>query len=250
MDFVLFTGVQEEAGLKRNREIPFETQDTFKWTDIPTGICFLITLIAIGLAFAVNFRPLYYLNISWLELPESTGLNAVVIKENYNALIDYCSPFFRGDLVFPSLRASASGLSHFAEVKQIFTAIYIAGLVSLIFCIVSFTIKRRNNEYKYLLVSGIVAIVIPVILVILSLINFNALFKVFHMVVFNNDSWLFNPATDPIIDLLPETFFMECALIIAAVVIIGAVVVIIGYFVRKRNRKTERLLPIKKNYYY
>ena len=236
--------------MKRSREIPFETQETFKWTDIPTGICFFIALVAIGLAIAINFRPLYYLNISWLNIPESSGLNAVVIKENYNALIDYCSPFFKGDLVFPSLRASASGLSHFAEVKQIFTAIYIAGAVSLVFCVVLFILKRRNNEYNYLLVSGIIAIVIPVLLVILSLINFNALFMLFHMVVFNNDSWLFDPATDPIIDLLPETYFMECALIIAAVVIIGAVVVIIRYFVRKRSKKTERLLPIKKNYYY
>ena len=156
--------------MKRSREIPFETQDTFRWTDIPTGICFLIALVAIGLAIAVNFRPLYYLNISWLDIPESSGLNAVIIKENYNALIDYCSPFFKGDLVFPSLRASESGLSHFAEVKQIFTAIYIAGLVSLIFCIISFTIKRKNREYKYLLVAGIIAIVIPVLLVIFSLI--------------------------------------------------------------------------------
>ena len=236
--------------MSRSRDIPYEAPERFHWTDIPTGICFLITLISIGLAIAVNFRPLYYLNISWLKLPESSGLNAVVIKENYNALIDYSCPFFKGDLVFPSIRSSASGISHFAEVKAIFNGIYIAGAVSLVICVVSFIIKRKSNEYRYLLISGIIAVILPVLLVIFSLINFNALFTLFHMAVFKNDDWLFNPETDPIIDLLPETYFLECALIIAAVVIIGAAIAIVCYFIRKKNRKTTRLLPIKKNYYY
>ena len=242
--------IRRKHRLKRSKDIPFEAPERFRWTDIPTGICFLIALIAIGLAIAVNFRPLYYLNISWLKLSESSGLNAVVIKENYNALIDYCSPFYRGDLAFPSIRASQSGLSHFAEVKNIFNAIYIAGAVSLAVCVISFIIKRKNNEYKYLLVSGIVAIVIPVLFVIVSLINFNKVFILFHMLVFNNDDWIFDPATDPIINLLPETYFMECAMIIAGTVIIGAAVVIIRYFIRKKNKKAARLLPVKKNYYY
>ena len=236
--------------MKRSREIPFEAPERFRWTDIPTGIFFFIALVAIGLAIAVNLRPLYYLNISWLKLPETSGLNAVVIKENYNALIDYCSPFYRGELVFPSIRASESGLKHFADVKTIFTAIYIAGAVSIVICTISFIIKRKNNEYKHLLVCGIIAIIIPVLLVIFSLINFNAVFLLFHMLVFSDNNWIFDPATDPIIDLLPETYFMECALIIATVVIIGAVIVIIRYFVRKKNKKVERLLPTKKNYYY
>jgi len=236
--------------VRRSQEIPFEAPERFRWTDIPTGIFFLIALIAIGLAIAINFRPLYYLNISWLNLPEETGLNAVIIRENYDALIDYCCPFFRGDLVFPSMRASASGISHFAEVKSLFNIIYIAGAISLVAVIVIFIFKSRAGQYKFLLVTGIVTLVLPLIVVILSLINFNALFTVFHMIMFRNNDWLFNPETDPVINILPETYFLECAMIIAAVVIIGAVIVIIRYFIKKKNRKVTRLLPIKKNYYY
>ena len=236
--------------MRRSQEIPFEAPERFRWTDIPTGIFFLIALIAIGLAIAINFRPLYYLNISWLNLPEETGLNAVIIRENYDALIDYCCPFFRGDLVFPSMRASASGISHFAEVKSLFNIIYIAGAISLVAVIVIFIFKSRAGQYKFLLVTGIVTLVLPLIVVILSLINFNALFTVFHMIMFRNNDWLFNPETDPVINILPETYFLECAMIIAAVVIIGAVIVIIRYFIKKKNRKVTRLLPIKKNYYY
>ena len=241
---------QGVSKVKRNREIPFEPKEGFHWTDIPTGICFLIVLVAAGLALAVNLRPLYYLDITWLDIPGESGLNAVVIKENYNALIDYCSPFFKGDLVFPSMRSSASGLSHFAEVKQLFNVIYIAGIVCLAVCILSFIIKKKNNETRYLLVAGIVALVVPLLFIILALINFNALFTLFHMLVFNNADWLFDPVADPVINILPEAFFMQCGMLIAAIVIIGSVTVITIWAVRRRNRKEVRLLPPKKNYYY
>ena len=29
-------------------------------------------------------------------------------------------------------------------------------------------------------------------------------------IIFNNDAWLFNPLTDPIINALPEAYFMHC----------------------------------------
>lgn len=232
------------------RDIPYESPERFRWTDIPTGLFFAISLLAIGLALAINLRPLYYLNISWLDIPESSGLNAVVIKENYNALIDYCSPFFKGDLVFPSLRASESGLSHFAEVKDIFNLIYIVGAVCLVLTVVSFIIKRKLGEYKYLRTCAIITVVLPAVVGIFSVISFDTLFILFHKIVFDNDDWLFNPKTDPIIDLLPETYFMECALIIAGVMLIGAVIAFLIFLKRRKNRKTESLLPQKKNYYY
>ena len=207
-------------------------------------------LLAAGLALAINLRPLYYLNIEWFDLVEESGLNAVVIKENYNALIDYCSPFYRGDLVFPSLRASESGLSHFAECKQIFNIIYLAGAISLVVVIISFILKKRSNQYKYLRTCAITTLILPVLVGGAALINFEAIFYLFHRLVFSNDDWLFDPVTDPIINLLPESYFLECALIIIGVMVIGAVIVLITYFVRKKNRKVERLLPGKKNYFY
>lgn len=224
--------------------------ERFHWTDIPTGLFFAIALLAIGLALAINLRPLYYLDIEKFNLVEESGLNAVVIKENYNALIDYCSPFYKGDLVFPSLRASESGLSHFAECKEIFNIIYLAGAICLALTVIIFFIKKRNDEYKYLRTSAIITLVMPVIVGAFAAINFDALFLLFHTLVFDNDDWLFDPATDPIIEVLPEEFFLQCAVIIVATMILGAVIALVVYFVRKKKHKVERLLPRKKNYMY
>ena len=209
----------------------------------------MIALLAAGLALAINFRPLYYLDISWLNLVEKSGFNAVVIKENYNILIDYCCPFHTGDLMF-TIRASESGLSHFAECKQIFNVIYLAGAISLVLVIISFCIKAHFGELKYLRNCAIITVVLPLIVGIAALINFDALFLIFHKIVFSNDDWIFDPVTDPIINMLPETFFLQCAVIIIATMLIGAAVAFIVYLVKRRNRRVERLLPEKKNYYY
>ena len=234
---------------RRDHSYISQPPERFHWTDIPTGICFMVALLAIGLAIAVNFRPLYYLDISRLNIVEKSGFNAVLIKENYNILIDYCCPFSRGPLEF-TIRASESGLSHFAECKQIFNVIYLAGAASLVFVIVSFIIKAKLGELKYLRNCAIITVVLPAIVGIFALIDFDTLFLIFHKITFSNDDWLFDPATDPIINMLPQEFFMQCALIIVGTMLIGVITVLIIYFVAKKNRRVERLLPQKQNYYY
>lgn len=232
------------------RHNTYDVREHFRWTDIPTGICFALALIALGLALAVHFRPMYYLSITWLDIPAESGLNPVIIRENYDALIDYCSPFFKGELVFPSLRSSASGISHFAECKELFKSIYIIGLICAVICGVSFFIKRKLGEVNYLMACAVSSIALPAVLVIAFLINFNAMFLLFHKITFSNDDWLFDPATDPVINILPEAFFMECALLICATVIIGGAIALVLYLRRKRRRKESSFVRHQKNYYY
>ncbi len=43
------------------------------------------------------------------------------------------------------------------------------------------------------------------------------------MHMFHNDYWLFDEATDPVILMLPDVFFMHCAVGIVGLVIAGAV---------------------------
>ena len=47
--------------------------------------------------------------------------------------------------------------------------------------------------------------------------DFDRAFTIFHSVFFpGKKNWLFGPATDPVILLLPEEFFRHCAIAIAA----------------------------------
>lgn len=218
--------------------------------NIIIGILFLIFLISLGLIVAINFRPLYYANIKWLNLEASTGLSSNIIRLNYDALIDYNSPFFSGELSFPTLPASASGLSHFVEVKQIFMFFYIAGLISMALLAILIIYKKRKDDYQYLLTSSITTVVIPLILLIFCIFNFNTVFLLFHKIVFRNDDWLFDPVTDPIINLLPESYFMQCAFIIIGFVLIGSIIQFMFYLHKKKSHRTTQLIHPKFNYYY
>lgn len=53
-------------------------------------------------------------------------------------------------------------------------------------------------------------------------VNWDYVFVTFHQLVFNNDYWLFDSSTDPIIDILPDGYFMHCAIMIFVLVFVGS----------------------------
>ena len=62
----------------------------------------------------------------------------------------------------------------------------------------------------------------------LAALDFDAAFTIFHRIFFpGKDNWLFNPFTDPIITLLPQDFFLHCALLILALLLGGCALLIL-----------------------
>lgn len=191
------------------------------WTsNVFMGVLFTIIAIALSLLITINFKPLFYFDIDHLGLVEFSGYSKEVIVRNYDALIEYCSPFFTDALKFPDFAASESGLFHFEEVKVIFNFIYACGLTCLLTYIPMAVYKLRKKNYSFIKISAATAIFLPAIAAVLCAINFNKLFIRFHEIVFNNDDWLFNSITDPVILILPEEFFMHCLIMIIILVII------------------------------
>lgn len=208
----------------------------FKFTDILIGFVFTLLFISIGVIAAVNFRFIYYFDISHLKIAETSGIDRQVIIENYDTLIDYNSPFFKGELKFPTLAASASGLQHFKEVKNIFVSFYYVGFASLIAVIIIILYKMRKKDRSYLLVSSITVLVLPAVTALGCAINFDAAFVIFHKIFFRNNYWLFDPVTDPVITILPDTFFLHELIVIIAFVVIGSVVLFL--LSRKKGRRS------------
>lgn len=207
----------------------------FKITDLLIGIIFTLLFISMGLVITINFRPLYYMDIHLLNIEASSGYDKKEILQNYNALIDYCSPFYQGELKFPTLKASAHGLEHFREVKSIFIFFYILGAVTLAAAILIMIYKSKKRDYSYLLTSSITAVALPLVLGCIMAVNFNTVFITFHKLVFNNNYWLFDPATDPVINILPETFFNHCALLIIIIIILLSIALFLYYRRKKRH---------------
>ena len=157
------------------------------------------------------------------------NLSEEVIKENYSNLIDYMFSPMGDKLEFKELPMSKEGEIHFYEVKQIFknfNYLMYGSLITTIFLAV-FLISKKN--FNFLKFGSILVFIIPLILAIPVIIDFDYTFIKFHELAFSNDYWLFDPFLDPIILYLPQSLFMINTIIIMVLILLITILNIICY---------------------
>ena len=182
----------------------------------------MLFIISLAIVFTVFFKQLYYLDINYLGIDLTSGMSVETIKKNYDVLIAYQSIFYRGTLNLPDFVMSTNGRIHFEEVKRIFVGIECLCVITLILS--CFLIKRkiRSRNIDFLRSASIITVLLPVIVGILCAVNWDAAFTLFHEIMFRNDYWIFDEATDPVIMILPDAFFLHCAVMIILLILIGS----------------------------
>lgn len=193
--------------------------------NILTSICLALFIITASVTITLNFRPLYYHDISALKIEETSGFSRNTIRKNYDSLIDY-NQFFHTKKLKLTMPMSKEGRIHFADVKHLFSAIEITCLITLVLC--CFLIKKQisTKDFEFLKLTSVITILLPSIVGILTAINWERVFIAFHEIVFRNDYWLFDEVKDPIIKILPDTFFLHCAIMIICLILLGSVLCI------------------------
>ena len=186
--------------------------------DIFLAILLTLFIISFAVVFTVFFKQLYYFDIDYLGISQSTGLSKDIIIENYNILIQYQSLFYRGELNLPDFIMSTTGRIHFEEVKKIFDIIQILCITTGMISAVIIYQNHKDKEYRYLKLTTYFSIGIPTILGFLASIDFDKAFVIFHKIAFRNDYWIFDSTVDPVITILPEAFFMHCFMLIIVIV--------------------------------
>lgn len=205
------------------------------------AVALLIITVSIGLPIYV--RPFYYAHIGPLDLVEDTGMTREQIKDGYDEVLDYLTlpgrEFGCGDFAY-----SEEGKSHFEDCKVLFDLNAVLLLVSAAITLSLWLLNKRRLidlqrpwGFAPSVVASTAVLALFVVLGALVAIDFNAAFTAFHTLFFPGKSnWLFDPATDEIILALPETFFMNCAILIGASVIgISALLVLRGIKQHKRS---------------
>ncbi|SKA80406.1 integral membrane protein TIGR01906 [Clostridium sp. USBA 49] len=207
----------------------------YKFTNFLLSITIALFLISLSVNITLSFKKLYYLDIDYLNISKNYGMQKEEIIKNYDILIDYLKNKNITKLNMPSFKTSKEGEIHFAEVKNIFikfnTIMYITFFLSLFG--IFYKIKKRN--FKFLKLSSIFLISIPILLSVPFAINFDKSFTIFHKIFFNNDYWEFDPELDPIINVLPEEFFFHCAIFILAILSIFSIILYLSYIKIKRH---------------
>lgn len=203
---------------------------------IITAIFLSVFIISAAVTLTLAFKPLYYHDVEKMNLVEKTGYSQEVIEENYEALIKYNQDITQKELEL-TLPMSETGRIHFEEVKDIFVVFqYILlpiGLAGACFGI--WKIRKAKSSYDYLKWTSIFTVVVPLVLGALIAMFWDKVFVIFHKIFFNNDYWIFDWRTDPIIRLLPDTFFMHCAVMILGLVLAGGVVSYLIYWKKRKK---------------
>ena len=203
------------------------------------SLILVLFIISFSVVFTLNFRPLYYFDMGHLDISETSGYSDSDIRANYDVLIDYNNLFGPDTLDFPTLAMSAEGRIHFEEVKDIFVAVEILCIAAFILGLAGILWQRPKKDVRYLKYTSILTIAIPVVLGLIFSLDWEQSFVTFHHIFFNNDYWIFSPDTDPVITILPDTFFFHCAMMILGFVILGSVLCFIIYKIRTKRTRTD-----------
>ena len=209
------------------------------------AVALAVAVLSGAIAVSILCRPFYYAHIGPLGLEEYTGLGEGAIRQAYDEVLDYCTgktgSFSAGLLPF-----SDSGASHFADVRKLFLLDFWTLGVSLAFLVLLLLLSRRKKLVPRRLLGrgpgfwGAVGLG-GVFLFIggLASLDFDRAFVVFHALFFpGKDNWIFDWRTDPVILILPQDFFRNCAILALGLVLLWcAVLIALDFLVAgKRDR--------------
>lgn len=209
-----------------------------------TGVFTALLVLSASIAVPLLCRPFYYAHIEALDLDGYTGLSVEQIKAAFDQVMDYCLGL-RPDFAAGVLPFSQSGASHFADVRVLFLLDLWVAVISLAALLVLFVVSRKQKLTPAPLLGhgpGFWASIglggVFLIVGALAATNFERAFVVFHSLFFpGKTNWIFDWRTDPIILLLPEDFFRNCAILILALLIFWCVVLIAADLLAQRRRK-------------
>ena len=214
-----------------------------KLVSITVSVLVAVLIITLSISLPILIRPFYYTQINALKLPQKTGLTYEEIKLAFDEMMDYClglrSEFSAGTLGF-----SEEGASHFTDVRILFIinfSLVISSAAALI-AIAIMTKKKRLAPHRFHGRSAPFWSVAAILSVCVTLgvccaINFRETFVFLHKIFFiGKENYAFDPDTDPIIHLLPNQFFSNCAIFIfVSILVLSAIVLIFEFLPRKKS---------------
>lgn len=201
-------------------------------------------ILSSSIAFPILCKPFYYAQIDDLAIAETSGLSRAQIKTAYSEVVDYCIGA-REDFAVGGLGYSEEGKDHFTDCRGLFLldlGVLAGSLLLLVLWLVLRLfvpvrcVRPKNHSVGF---WGALSLLIAFAVIGgLGAIDFDKTFVIFHRLFFpGKTNWLFDPAVDEIINILPETFFMRCAIVIVGLIVTQCLILIIADLILKSKRK-------------
>lgn len=206
-----------------------------------------IFILATVTFFVAGSQDIYRYEFKKYNIENVTGID----EENLNLAIERLSGYVVGKYETLNHEIELNGekrliynnreILHMKDVRDIFDKIKIfSSIYFLIIILMSFKYVKLGKFIEYLytlskysiLGSGIVLLS----MLTLILTDFSAAFYKFHEIFFTNDLWLLNPETDIMIQMLPESFFMDLSIII----IVLSTFIQLGFYILMKIIKSKK----------
>ena len=211
-----------------------------KLLSILCALCVFFFLLTAAIGLPIYIRPFYYAHIEAFDLPARSGYTAEEIRAAYDEVLDYLTlpgkEFSTG--VLPH---SAEGKAHFEDCKVLFdlNASILAGS-GLVLAVLFFMRKKwgpyRIGKHSAPFWAAVLSVTAPIMIGCLAALDFDRAFVIFHSIFFpGKTNWVFDWDEDPIIRVLPQEFFMDCAILIGVGLITMAVGILVWESRKKKN---------------
>ena len=202
------------------------------------ALALILFILTVSIGLPIYIRPFYYAHIDALGLDECSGFTKEQIRTAYDEVLDYLTlpgrEFSAGDFAY-----SPEGAAHFADCKVLFdlnASILIGSGLTLA---VLFFLRKKWGPYRIGKHSApfwaaVLSVTAPIAIGALAALDFDRAFVIFHSIFFpGKTNWVFDWYTDQIIRVLPQEFFMDCAILIG----VGLITMAVGILVWEGKRK-------------
>jgi integral membrane protein (TIGR01906 family) len=201
-------------------------------------ICVFLFLLTVSIGLPIYIRPFYYAHIGAYDLEGLSGYTEEQIRQAYDEVLDYLTLPGKefGTGVLPH---SDEGKAHFEDCKVLFDLNAAILLGSGCVLTVLFVMRKKWGGYRLgkhsaVFWAAVLSLTAPILIGGLAAINFDRAFVIFHSIFFpGKTNWVFDWYRDPIIRVLPQDFFRNCAILIG----VGLVAMAVGILVWEGKRK-------------
>ena len=211
-------------------------------------LCLPALLLTASVSAAMNCRWLYQYGFNKYDVSQVTGLAPAELDKAAGGLIRY----FNSSEEYISLTVIKDGqpftlfnereVQHLKDVKALFQLVYKVlvgtGIYTLLFLGISLFWWRDKRRLGWGLLGGVgLTLVFMAAVGIMVALDFDRFFLQFHLFSFANDLWQLNPATDYLLMLFPQGFWLDATLFCAGgtaamAIILGGV----GWWIKRKFR--------------
>jgi integral membrane protein (TIGR01906 family) len=230
------------TGVPATRSDPADAASTPRSLAISAAAGVSAVLVILGVAIALFFNP------AWVAFEQGrsavdlwTGWDAGTVRTVTDSVV---VEVFLGPGTFaqtaggvPVFTAAEAG--HMADVRGVLMAFALVVLLALVVLVATWVVDRRRIAFWRGVAIGAAALGVAVVTIgVFLLLFFDLAFEAFHRIFFAAGSYTFDPRTDRLVQLFPETFWTETSIALAVVVL--ALAAIVGSVAHVRRRAAVR----------